>query len=89
MKIVADPNIPFVREAFGAFGEITFVPGRVISPATVRDADILLVRSVTTVDDALLAGSRVKFVATATIGTDHIHLPPSIGFASAAGSNAN
>lgn len=93
MKIVADPNIPFVREAFGALGEITFAPGREIRPATVRDADILLVRSVTPVNAALLDGSRVKFVATATIGTDHIDTGyislKGIGFASAAGSNAN
>src|SRR5437867_2000365 len=93
MKIVADPNIPFVREAFGALGEITFAPGHEIRPATVRDADILLVRSVTPVNATLLDGSQVKFVATATIGTDHIDTGylsrKGIGFASAAGSNAN
>jgi erythronate-4-phosphate dehydrogenase len=93
MKIVADPNIPFVREAFGALGEIVFVPGRQMDAAIVRDADLLLVRSVTPVNAALLDGSRVKFVATATIGTDHIDLDylqsRSIGFSSAAGSNAN
>src|SRR5438093_4388242 len=72
MKIAADPNIPFVREAFSVFGEIALVSGREISPTTVRDADILLVRSVTPVNEALLAGSHVKFVATATIGTDHV-----------------
>ena len=93
MKTVADPNIPFVREAFGALGDIVLVPGREISAVDVRDADLLLVRSVTTVDAALLEGSRVKFVATATIGTDHVDrdflTQKDIGFASAAGSNAN
>ncbi len=93
MRIVADPNIPFVREAFGPHGEITLVPGRQITAETVREADALLVRSVTPVNESLLAGSRVQFVATATIGTDHVDerylAAQGIGFASAAGSNAN
>ncbi len=93
MKIVADPNIPFAREAFGALGDIVLVPGREIDAAAVRDADLLLVRSVTPVNAGLLDGSRVRYVATATIGTDHIDHEylsrKSIGFASAQGSNAN
>jgi erythronate-4-phosphate dehydrogenase len=93
MKILADPNIPFVQEAFGSLGEIVLVPGRQINAATARDADALLVRSVTPVNAALLDGSRVRFVATATIGTDHVDdaclRERGIGFASAAGSNAN
>jgi erythronate-4-phosphate dehydrogenase len=93
MKIVADPNIPFVQEAFGSLGDITLVPGRQIKAATVREADALLVRSVTPVNATLLDGSRVRFVATATIGTDHIDeaglCERGIGFSSAAGSNAN
>ena len=93
MKIVADPNIPFVQEAFGLLGEVHLVPGREITAAAAREADVLLVRSVTPVNAALLDGTRVKFVATATIGTDHIdqeHLSRAgIGFASAQGSNAN
>jgi len=93
MLIVADENIPFVREAFSAFGEVRLVPGRTMDPATVRDADILLVRSVTPVVPALLEGSRVRFVGSATIGTDHVDLPylerRGIRFASAPGSNAN
>jgi len=93
MRIVADPNIPFVQEAFGPLGEVQLVPGREINAKSVRDADALLVRSVTSVNAALLDGSSVKFVGTATIGTDHIdeaHLSSKgIGFASAQGSNAN
>jgi erythronate-4-phosphate dehydrogenase len=93
MKIVADPNIPFVREAFDALGNVVLVPGRQINPAAVREADVLLVRSVTPVNAALLDDSRVRFVATATIGTDHVHQEylsqRKIGFTSAAGSNAN
>jgi len=93
MNIIADPNIPYVREAFAALGEITLIPGRQINVGSVRDADVLLVRSVTPVNAALLEGSQVKFVATATIGTDHVDTrylaQLGIGFASAAGSNAN
>jgi erythronate-4-phosphate dehydrogenase len=93
MKIVADPNIPFVQEAFGLLGEVKLVPGRQITADAVRDADVLLVRSVTRVNAALLDGSRVRFVATATIGFDHIDREylsqKGIGFASAQGSNAN
>ncbi len=93
MKIVADPNIPYVREAFDPLGEVSLVPGRQMTAAAIRDADLLLVRSVTPVNAALLDGSRVKFVATATIGFDHIDLPyltaHGISFSNAAGSNAN
>jgi erythronate-4-phosphate dehydrogenase len=93
MKIVADPNIPCVREAFGPLGEVTLVTGRQMNAAVVRDADVLLVRSVTPVNAALLDGSRVRFVATATIGFDHVDTGylalRGVKFATAAGSNAN
>jgi erythronate-4-phosphate dehydrogenase len=92
MKIIADGNIPFVEEAFAEFGEVIVVPGRSISRDMLLDASILLVRSITNVDRALLNDTPIKFVATATIGVDHIDLPyltnNSIGFASAPGSNA-
>lgn len=93
MKIVADQNIPFVKECFSAIGEVVTVGGRQMTPQLVHDADILLVRSITRVGPDLLEGSRVKFVATATIGFEHVDLDylaaKSIGFASAPGSNAN
>jgi erythronate-4-phosphate dehydrogenase len=93
MKIVADKNIPFVADCFSSVGEVELVGGREITPSVVADADMLLVRSVTPVGAELLAGSKVRFVATATIGFDHIDieylLRNNIGFASAPGSNAN
>jgi erythronate-4-phosphate dehydrogenase len=93
MKIIADTNIPFVKECFASAGEVILSPGRQMTPDLVRDADALLVRSVTPVNAALLEGSRVKFVATATIGFDHVDRAyldsHGIGFASAPGSNAN
>lgn len=93
MKIVADANIPFVRECLSSVGEVRVLSGRDITPQVVADADALLVRSITPVNEALLAGSPVRFVGTATIGFDHVDVPylerSGIGFASAPGSNAN
>ena len=93
MKIIADTNIPFVKECFSSIGDVTLVGGRDITPQLVKDADILLVRSITRVNEELLAGSSVKFVSTATIGMDHIDRDyldrGGIGFSSAPGSNAN
>lgn len=92
MLIVADQNIPQVEEAFGGLGEVRLLEGRRIAVNDVRDADILLVRSVTVVDAALLEGSKVKFVGSATIGTDHLDLDylrdKGIACAHAPGSNA-
>ncbi|NWO05460.1 MAG: 4-phosphoerythronate dehydrogenase PdxB [Alteromonadaceae bacterium] len=93
MLIVADENIPLLESFFGDMGEIRRVSGRHMSAADVRDADVLLVRSVTPVGQELLAGSRVKFVGTATIGTDHIDKSwlqnKGIAFSAAPGCNAN
>jgi len=93
MKIVADENIPYVKEAFGTFGHVEVLSGREIGPERVREADLLLVRSVTVVDERLLAGSSVRFVGSATIGLDHIEQAflreRGITLAYAPGSNAN
>lgn len=72
MKIVADVHIPFAREYFGAYGELILKAGRTISRADVEDADILLVRSITHVDENLLANTSVKFVGSVTAGADHL-----------------
>ena len=68
MKIVADDKIPFLKGVFEPFAEVVYLKGAAISPADVADADALIVRTRTKCDAALLAGSKVKFVATATIG---------------------
>jgi len=92
LKIVADANIPLLVEAFGPLGEVVALPADRIAPDVLRSADALLVRSVTRVDESLLARSPVKFVATATIGFDHVDLAylasRGIALASAQGSNA-
>lgn len=93
LKIIADANIPFVEKCFSSIGEVQVMGGREMTPWVVADADVLLVRSITPVGVDLLAGSKVRFVATATIGFDHIDFDylkqKNIGFASAPGSNAN
>ncbi len=82
-----------VEQLFGHLGSITRLPGRDISAADIADADLLLVRSVTPVNQSLLEHSPVQFVGSATIGTDHIDqdylLQCGIGFAHAPGCNAD
>jgi erythronate-4-phosphate dehydrogenase len=93
LNIVADENIPGVNQLFDHLGHVTLVEGRHISPEQVQQADILLVRSVSRVNAELLEGSNVRFVGTATIGTDHLDTgyldTCGIAWASAAGSNAD
>ena len=93
MKIIADENIPFVKECLSSLGEVVTCSGARMTKELLADADVLLVRSVTKVGAGLLEGSRVQFVATATIGTEHVDQryleENNIAFASAPGSNAN
>jgi erythronate-4-phosphate dehydrogenase len=93
MLIVADENIPLLDAFFGDIGDIRRVTGRTLTRDQVQDADILLVRSVTPVGSGLLEGTRVKFVGTTTIGTDHVDLDwleqQGIRFAAAPGCNAS
>lgn len=93
MKIIADENIPYVQEVFTTLGRVHCVAGRSIHRELLGDADALLVRSITPVDANLLENTHVRFVGTATIGTDHIDRDylkeRQIAFADSAGSNAN
>lgn len=73
MKVVVDEKIPYIREALAQIAdEVVYVPGKSFTPALVKDADALIIRTRTICNEALLSGSRVKFIATATIGFDHI-----------------
>ena len=73
MRVVVDDKIPYIREALSAMGvDAVYAPGSHINNALVRDADALIIRTRTRCDAALLQGSRVQFIATATIGYDHI-----------------
>lgn len=75
LKIVADKAIPFLEGVFDPYADMIYLPGDKIGPEDVKDADVLMVRTRTKCNAALLEGSKVKFIATATIGTDHIDFP--------------
>jgi erythronate-4-phosphate dehydrogenase len=93
LEIVADEDMPMVDLLFGRFGKLTTLPGREISSAHLTNTDVLLVRSVTSVNEELLSGSNVKFVGSGTIGVDHVDTDylaeHDIIFAAAPGCNAS
>ena len=72
INLVVDENILLLDELFGDLANITRVNGRSISPEQVANADALVLRSTAKVSPALLEGSKVQFVGTCTIGTDHL-----------------
>ncbi|MBB3191554.1 4-phosphoerythronate dehydrogenase PdxB [Halomonas cerina] len=97
MRIIVDANVPTAEACFGSLGEVVSVPGREIDVHTLRDADALVIRSITRLDASLIeaalqAGSRLRFVGTCTIGTDHVDQAAlahhGIAFVSAPGCNA-
>jgi erythronate-4-phosphate dehydrogenase len=92
-NIIADENMPNVEPWFAQYAKhITRKAGRNLTSVDLRDADVLLVRSVTQVNESLLVGTPIKFVGSATIGTDHIDQPylcdQNIPFHHAPGCNA-
>lgn len=72
MHLVIDNKIPFIEGQAERLGTCTYLPGAAITAEDVRDADVLIVRTRTHCTRALLEGSRVQLVVTATIGHDHI-----------------
>lgn len=73
MKVIIDHKIPYIKEAVSRIAdEVVFLPGNAFTKEAVKDADALIVRTRTTCNRELLEGSQVKFIATATIGYDHI-----------------
>ena len=92
MKIIADENLAFTDYFFADFGEITQAAGRTLTRDDIKDAGALLVRSVTKVNDSLIHDTTLKFVGSATIGTDHLDIPSleknGISWSNAAGCNA-
>lgn len=72
-KIVIDDKIPYIKETISKLtNRAVYIPGNMIGNDDIRDADALIIRTRTHCDARLLKGSNVKFVATATIGYDHI-----------------
>lgn len=93
LSLLVDENIPCATEAFGTLGTVQTMPGRDMSRADLQGVDVLLVRSVTQVGPELLQGTPVRFVGSATIGTDHVDRDyleaEGIPFAHAPASNAD
>lgn len=93
MRVVSDSNILSIKSCLGDSAELRLIPGREISRKDLLNADVLLVRSITRVDKELLQGTPVRFVGSATSGTDHVDLEylrvSGIHFVDARGSNAN
>ena len=72
MRLIIDDKIPYIRGTFEHVAEVAYLPGAKITPEVVHDADAIITRTRTICNEDLLKGSSVKFVATATIGHDHI-----------------
>ena len=72
MKIICDNKIPFLKGVLEPFAQVVYLPGKETTPEVVRDADALITRTRTKCNEALLKGSQVQVIATATIGFDHI-----------------
>lgn len=94
MKIVADFHISFAERIFSALGgHLDLVDGRTIDQEKLQDVDLLLTRSMTKVNASLIEGTKIRFVATATAGTDHVDLSylkqKNIQFSSSPGCNSS
>lgn len=72
MRVVVDAAIPYVKGVLEPYSEVIYLPAKEITAQVVRDADALIIRTRTKCNKELLDGSAVKFIATATIGMDHI-----------------
>jgi erythronate-4-phosphate dehydrogenase len=93
MRIAVDRNIPGVNETFAHHGDVDFFDGRALDSRQLKNVEVLITRSITRVGPALLEGTPVRFVGTATIGTDHLDTAwleqQGITWASAPGCNAD
>ncbi|MGV7960647.1 4-phosphoerythronate dehydrogenase PdxB [Photorhabdus tasmaniensis] len=92
MKILVDENMPYAEQLFQQLGDVHAISGRPVPEGALDNADAFMIRSVTKVNEELLKGSTVKFIGTATAGTDHVDQQwlsqVGIGFSAAPGCNA-
>lgn len=72
LRVVADDKIPFLKGVLEPYAQVTYLPGSRMDRNSIKDADALIIRTRTKCNEELLAGTQVKFIATATIGFDHI-----------------
>ncbi|MFI3321923.1 MAG: 4-phosphoerythronate dehydrogenase [Rikenellaceae bacterium] len=91
MRVVLDSKIPYIKGVLEPYFDVEYLEGEEISPSNLIDCDAMVVRTRTKCSKELLSGSKVKFIATATIGFDHIDMDyckaNSIEVATAAGCN--
>ena len=74
MKIVVENHIPYISGLLEPYAQVLYLETSDITASALKDADVLITRTRTRCDEALLSGSRVRMIGTATIGTDHIDL---------------
>jgi len=72
LKIIADDKIPFLHGVLEPYADVVYLPGKEITQKAIAHTDALLIRTRTICNKSLLDGSTIKFIATATIGFDHI-----------------
>lgn len=72
VKVIVESHIPYIHGLLEPFAEVSYIEAEDITPEKVRDADALIVRTTVRCNEALLKGSKVRFIASATIGLDHI-----------------
>lgn len=72
MQIIADKNIPYLKGVAEKFGDVTYLDGAAFTRDAIKNADTLIVRTVTRFDESILKDSDVKLICSATIGYDHI-----------------
>ncbi len=75
IKIIVDDAVPFIKGVFEPYADVVYKAGKEICHDNLVDVDAMVIRTRTKCDSALLEGTPVKFIATATIGTDHIDFP--------------
>lgn len=93
IKIIADNKIPFLEGALESVARVEYIPGAEISRSNLLDADALITRTRTKCNRELLEGTSIRFIATATIGYDHIDTDycreKGIGWINAPGCNSS
>lgn len=72
MKVIIDDKIPYIKGVLEPFAKVEYLPGKLTTAEIVKDADAIITRTRTKCNAAILEGSSVKMIATATIGYDHI-----------------
>ena len=72
MKIIVDDKIPYIKGVLEPYAEVVYLPGKSTTAEVIKGADALVTRTRTSCDRQALEGSKVKLIATATIGFDHI-----------------